>query len=166
MSGHDHEEPWPVPTSLERALAAEISLRSRMRHVAVGLAGGCGAVLIALLWATEPGPLPARTHAAFAGLVAVGLAWAALAAWVLTRRRPLYGHDRVLGASVAVAATAATAVGAVALAAARGTPAMTLGTALAGTALVTVAVLLLTRARARRRELVRLREALRELTRR
>ncbi|MFB9686442.1 hypothetical protein [Amycolatopsis plumensis] len=41
--------------------------------------------------------------AAFAGLIAVGLAWAAFAGWVLSRRRPLFARDRVLGALAAAA---------------------------------------------------------------
>ncbi|KAA9377669.1 transmembrane transport protein [Microbispora cellulosiformans] len=153
-----------VPTELERALAAEISLGSRMRHVAVGLAGGCAAALIAVLWATEPYPLPARTQAAFAALIAIGLAWAAFAGWTLSRRRPLFARDRVLGAWLALVVTVVTGVAGTALAAARGTTAEALATALAGVALVAAAGLVLVRARARRRELLRLRDALREDT--
>ncbi|MGW2325269.1 transmembrane transport protein [Streptomyces sp. NPDC001700] len=150
-----------VPEELARALAAEVSLGSRMRHVAVGLAGGCAAALIAVLWATEPHPLPARTQAAFAGLIAIGLAWAAFAGWVLSRRRPLYARDRVLGARLALVVTVVTGVAGTALAAARAAPAEALATALAGVALVGVAGLVLARARSRRRELLRLRDALR-----
>ncbi|MFD7501611.1 transmembrane transport protein [Streptomyces sp. NPDC059850] len=150
-----------VPEELDRALAAEVSLGSRMRHVAVGLVGGCAAALIAVLWATEPQSLPARTRAAFAGLIAIGLAWAAFAGWVLSRRRPLFARDRVLGARLALVATAVTGVAGTALATARATPAAALTTALAGAALVAMAGLALARARSRRRELLRLRDALR-----
>jgi hypothetical protein len=151
-----------VPEELERALAAEVSLRSRMRHAATGLAGGCAAALIAVMWATEPNPLPARTQAAFAGLLAIGLAWAAFAGWVLSRRRPLFARDRVLGARLALAVTTATSVAGTVLAAVRGTAAGALAVALAGAALVAAAGLLLVRAQSRRRELMRLRDALRE----
>ncbi|WP_432041779.1 transmembrane transport protein [Streptomyces cadmiisoli] len=150
-----------VPDELERALAAEVSLGSRLRHVAVGLAGGCTAALIAVLWATEPHPLPARTQAAFAGLIAIGLAWAAVAGWVLTRRRPLFARDRVLGARLALVAAVATGVAGTALTAARASTAEALATALAGLTLVAAAGLLLVRANSRRRELLRLRDALR-----
>ncbi|WP_053758951.1 hypothetical protein [Streptomyces sp. AS58] len=150
-----------VPDELERALAAEVSLGSRLRHVAVGLAGGCTAALIAVLWATEPHPLPARTQAAFAGLIAIGLAWAAVAGWVLTRRRPLFARDRVLGARLALVAAVVTGVAGTALAAARASTAEALATALAGLTLVAAAGLLLVRANSRRRELLRLRDALR-----
>ncbi|MFD5438620.1 transmembrane transport protein [Kitasatospora sp. NPDC127067] len=162
MSEQSHGAPREVPAELERALAAEVSLRSRMRHVAVGLAGGCGAALVSVLWATEPGPLPFRTRAAFAGLITVGLAWAAFAGWVLSRRRPLFARDRVLGARLALVVTAVTGVAGVAVAAVRGTTAGTLAVALAGAGLVATAGLLLVRAQSRRRELLELRDSLRE----
>ncbi|MFV2197682.1 transmembrane transport protein [Nocardiopsis sp. LOL_012] len=164
MNEQNPVERREVPGELRNALASEVSLGSRMRHVAVGLAGGCGAALIAVLWATEPGTLPARTQAAFAALIAIGLAWAAFAAWVLSRRRPMFARDRVLGSGLALAATSATAVAGTALAAARATPAGALTVALAGAVLIAAAGLLLARARARRRELLRLRDALRDDT--
>ncbi|MFJ6631887.1 transmembrane transport protein [Streptomyces sp. NPDC091376] len=162
MSEHDDTAGRGVPKELERALAAEVSLRARMRHVAVGLAGGCGAALIAVLWATEPHSLPARTQAAFAALIALGLAWAAFAAWVLSRRRPLFARDRVLGARLALAATSVTGAAGTALAVIRGTTAEALTTGLGSGVLVAAAGLLLVRAQARRRELLRLRNSLRE----
>ncbi|MFE6286460.1 transmembrane transport protein [Streptomyces sp. NPDC057877] len=162
MSERYGTPPRGVPEELERALAAEVSLGSRMRQVAVGLAGGCAAALIAVLWATEPRPLPVRTQVAFAGLIAVGLAWAVLAGWVLSRRRPLFARDRVLGARLALAASVVTGVAGTALAAARGTAPEALTVALAGVALVVAAGLALARARSRQRGLARLRDALRE----
>ncbi|WP_222109567.1 hypothetical protein [Streptomyces cupreus] len=96
MTEQDYGAHRGVPAELESALAAEVSLRSRMRYVAVGLAGGCAALLIALMWATEPQPLPARTQAAFAGLIAAGPAWATVAGWAVSRRRPRYAQDQVL----------------------------------------------------------------------
>jgi hypothetical protein len=164
MSEHDDAVRRPVPEELERALAAEVSLRSRMRHVAVGLAGGCGAALIAVLWVTEPHPLPGRTQAAFAALIAAGLAWAAFAGWVLSRRRPLFARDRVLGARLALAVSVGTCAAGTALAAARGTTAEILATALTGGVLIAAAGLLLARAHARRRALLRLRDTLRDHT--
>ncbi|WP_197024161.1 transmembrane transport protein [Nocardiopsis sp. CNT312] len=164
MNERNPVERREAPGELRRALAAEVSLGPRMRHAAVGLAGGCGAVLIAVLWATEPGTLPVRTRAAFAALITVGLAWAAFSGWALSRRRPLFARDRVLGAGIALAAAAVTAVAGTALAAVRATAAETLAAALAGTLLTGAAGLLLARARARRRELLRLRDALRDDT--
>ncbi|MFD5316112.1 transmembrane transport protein [Streptomyces sp. NPDC127098] len=163
MSERDHRTRREAPEELRHALAAEASLSSRMRHVAVGLTGGCGAALVALLWATEPGPLPTRTQVAFGGLVGVGLAWAVFAGWVLCRRRPLFARDRVLGARLALVVTTVTGVAGTVLAAARGThQAGVLAVASGGAVLVAAAGVLLVRARSRRRELLRLRDSLRE----
>ncbi|MBV1856605.1 hypothetical protein [Catellatospora tritici] len=88
----------------------------RRLATAVAAIGGCtGAAVIGVLWATEP-DLPARTQVAFAGLIAVGLAWAGYGVWALTRRTPLFARDRVVAGWLAVGATAlltvlATAVG-------------------------------------------------------
>lgn len=162
MSEQNPATPRDVPRELERALAAEVSLGSRMRHVALGLAGACASALIVVLWATEPRPLPVRTQAAFAALIAVELSWAAFAGWVLTMRRPLYAQDRVWGARLALVVTLVTGAAGTALAAARATTAEALVTALGAVALVAVAGLVLARARSRRRELLRLRDALRQ----
>ncbi|MDN3029583.1 transmembrane transport protein [Streptomyces sp. S.PB5] len=161
MSEQNRAGQRAVPEQLERALAAEVSLRSRLRHVAVGLAGGCGAAVIAVLWATEPHALPPRTQAVFAGLIAIGLAWAVFAGWVLSRRRPLFARDRVLSARIALAATVVSALAGVALAAVRGSTADLVATAVGGVVCTAAAMLTLVRARRRRRELLRLREALR-----
>ncbi|MEU3048033.1 MULTISPECIES: transmembrane transport protein [unclassified Streptomyces] len=162
MSEQNRAAQRAVPEQLERALAAEVSLRSRLRHMAVGLAGGCEAAVIAVLWATEPNVLPARTQAAFAGLIAIGLAWAVFAGWVLSRRRPLFARDRVLAARIALAATVVTALAGVALAAVRGSTADLVATAAGGVVFTAAAMLTLVRARRRRRELLRLRDALRQ----
>ncbi|WP_331771723.1 transmembrane transport protein (plasmid) [Embleya sp. NBC_00888] len=158
---HDRPKAIPVPESLERAITAETSLRARMPHVAVGLASGRGAAFVALLRATEPGALPVRTRIAFGALIPVGSAWAVFAARALTERRPLYGHDRVLAASIALAATTATTALGTAVAASRGTTTATTTTALTGTTPVVTSALLPARARGRRRRLLRLRDELR-----
>ncbi|MGW4790975.1 transmembrane transport protein [Nonomuraea sp. NPDC004297] len=162
MSEQNRAAQRAVPEQLERVLATEVSLRSRLGHVAVGLAGGCGAALITVLWVTEPNPLPTRTQAVFVGLIAIGLAWAVFAGWVLSRRRPLFARDRVLSARIALAATVVTAAGGVALAAARGGTADLVATAAGGVVFTAAAMLALVRARRRRRELLRLRDALRQ----
>lgn len=66
----------------------------RLGHVALLAAALAMAATLASLLATEVG-LPTRTVAAFAVMLAMALAWAAYAGWVLTRRRPLYGRHRV-----------------------------------------------------------------------
>ncbi|MGW9212844.1 transmembrane transport protein [Embleya sp. NPDC055664] len=160
----DDRKSVPLPPDLRRVIARETSLRSRLRDLAVGLAGGCGAAFVALLWATEPHALPTRTRIAFAALIVVGLAWAAFGTWALTARRPLYGHDEVVGGRIALAATTATTVGGTALAAARGGPGAALATGLAGAALIALTAGLLYRAHTRRRTLLRRRHELREGT--
>ncbi|WCN05304.1 transmembrane transport protein [Streptomyces sp. M92] len=162
MSERNRAARRTVPERLEHTLATEVSLRSRLRHVAVGLAGTCGAALIAVLWVTEPSTLPTRTRAVFAGLIAVGLAWAVFAGWVLSRRRPLFAQDRVLSARIALVATVFTALAGVALAAARGTGADLAATAAGGGVFTATAALALVRAQRRRGALLRLRDALRQ----
>ncbi|MFF5494242.1 hypothetical protein [Streptomyces aquilus] len=56
MTAHDRPGQRELPEQLVRALAAEVSLRSRLRHLAVGLAGGCGAAVIAVLWPPSRAP--------------------------------------------------------------------------------------------------------------
>ncbi|WP_235619212.1 hypothetical protein [Embleya scabrispora] len=86
--------------------------RSRLRGLGVGPAGGCGAAFVALLRATETGALPTRTRIVIAAPIVVGPASAAFGTWALTARRPLYGHDRVVGGWIALAATTAVAASA------------------------------------------------------
>ncbi|MET8828955.1 transmembrane transport protein [Streptomyces sp. NPDC004610] len=168
MTRHPHPNPNPapdpspmtpenIPEALERALAAEVSLAARVRRLAVGLAGATGAALLAVLWATEPEPLPAATATVFALLIAVGLAWTAFAARVLTRRRPLYARDRVLAARLALTTSTAVTATATTITAVRSAPAATiLTTGLAGATLMALAATALIRAEARRRGLERL----------
>jgi hypothetical protein len=127
-------------------------------HLGAGLAGLAGAVLVGLLWASEPGPLPVRTQVAFAGLVVVGLAWAGFAGWALARR-PLFALDRVVAGLLALAVSALTTAGAVALAVARGGTGLWLAAVGLGVGLITVSTAILARAYRHRRELLaRLRE--------
>ncbi|PBC71064.1 hypothetical protein BX265_5638 [Streptomyces sp. TLI_235] len=83
---------------------------------------------------------------------------------MLSRRRPLYARDRVLAARLALLATTVTGTAGTVLAAARGGTAGVLVAALAGAVPVAAASLALVRARSRRRELLRLRDALRKDT--
>jgi hypothetical protein len=154
------EQPGHTP---QRALRG-LSLPRRSGYAAVGLSGVAGAAMLAVLWATEPAPLPARTQLAFAALIAVGLAWAAFAAWTLARR-PLFAIDRVIAAALAVGFSALTTAGTVAVALARGSTAGVLVAAGVGLALVLISTTMLIRARAyralllaRRRELERSKE--------
>ncbi|GAA1654390.1 hypothetical protein [Actinoplanes couchii] len=95
------EQPGFTPDDVIRPVSRRI--------LAAGIAGLTGATTIGALWATEPGSLPTRTQAAFAGLIVIGLTWAALAAWTLARR-PLFAADRVIGAWLGIVFSTATAV--------------------------------------------------------
>lgn len=107
-----------TPEDMIARLDAPLSVRRRLGYLAVLLGGLGGAGLIGALWATEPA-LAARTAAAFALLVAVGLGWAAFGAWALTRRAPLYARDRVLAAWIALLAWGLGGAGVTAVAATR-----------------------------------------------
>ncbi|MDI1464662.1 hypothetical protein QEZ54_27195 [Catellatospora sp. KI3] len=132
-------------------LSRPLSPWRRVAAAVAAIGGGTGAAAIGVLWITEP-QLPARTQVAFAGLVAIGLAWAGYGIWALTRRTPLFARDRVVAGWLAVGATTLLAVftAAVAVARQRGwaLPAVAL-------ALLLLAAVNLVRARAVRSELLR-----------
>jgi hypothetical protein len=146
-----------TPDEVLARLAAPLSLRRRVGYVVVGLAGVTGSALISLLWATEPG-LPPRTKVAFAVLVAIGLCWAAVGGWAVTRRMPLFAQDRVIAAWLGACAWLAFAAGSLTVAVTR----HRLGLPLIGVvvALGLVAAMNLWWARRRRRTLIRRREEL------
>jgi hypothetical protein len=130
-----------------------LGLARRIATIAAGLAGAAGAVLIAATWLTEPAPLPERTRLVFAGLVLLGLAWAARAAVALARW-PLFAVDRVIATALAVCASAGLTGGLVLLAMTRARADPLLAAAGLGMATLVASVVLLYRA-------VRARSALR-----
>ncbi|GIE77087.1 hypothetical protein Aph02nite_30370 [Actinoplanes philippinensis] len=130
------EEPGYRPEQLIRPVPRPL--------VAAGIAGFTGALMIAALWATEPGSLPARTRWGFAGLILIGLCWAALAAWTLWRR-PLFAVDRVVAGWLAVVFTSVTTLFTAILA----TP----WAAVPGLLTTAAAIVVLVRARAHRDQL-------------
>jgi hypothetical protein len=111
------EGPGFTPATVLRTM----SLRRRVLHVLAGTGGGAGAALLTLLWATEPGPLPWRTRAAFTALIVVGLSWVVFAVWSL-RRMPLFAQDRVVAGWLATGFSGVTALVAVVVAVARPGP--------------------------------------------
>jgi hypothetical protein len=99
-----------------RRLSGQVlSLKARLGYVALLLLAGGMTTVIGSLWATEPS-LPLRTQLAFGAMCLIGVAWAALAIWVLRARRPLYARDRVIAGGMAVTFTSVFLVGAVAAA--------------------------------------------------
>ncbi|GLZ28999.1 hypothetical protein Lesp02_11890 [Lentzea sp. NBRC 105346] len=144
MNDDRFEEPTlPAETVVRR-------LTPKLRYAALGLAGLTVAVLVGTLWATEPA-LPARTHVAFGGVVAMGLGWAVFAAWALTRA-PLFARDRVVAATLALGFSAVTAIGLAITAKITGVA--------VGLVLVAAAGVLLVNARRTRADLLRRKEEL------
>ncbi|MGW7478846.1 hypothetical protein ACWGH8_09720 [Nonomuraea muscovyensis] len=153
------ERPRLSAQELIERLEPSLSSARRVRAVAALLAGLAGVAFVAALWWTEPGPLPSRTHLAFALFFVICLAWTGYGGWLLTRRVPLFATDRVIAAWIGLAASVATTTVVAAVAVQRGTGP---GPALAvGGVFVAAALVLAVRAHARRAALLR---RLRELT--
>lgn len=147
------EEPRRPARMVFERLGPVLSPWARIRAVAAALAGLAGTVFVAALWWSEPGPLPGRTHAAFAVFTVFCLAWAGYGGWTLTRRVPLFATDRVIAGWLAVAASTATAVLVTVVAVQRGSgllPAVGVSVVFVG-----AAVVLVVRAHARRAALLR-----------
>ncbi|HEY0140831.1 MAG TPA: transmembrane transport protein [Thermoanaerobaculia bacterium] len=136
---------------MQRIVAGELSLRSRIAYAALLLVALLMAGGIASLLLTEEG-LPRRTEIAFAVLIVIGLSWVAYAAWVLTRRRVLLAGHRIIAARMAIAFTSVFVVGAMLLAM---WPA-----AIFGAVLLIVAVAMLLHARKRFAQLLQRRREL------
>lgn len=152
-----NEQPGYPPQRILRGM----SLPRRIGYVVAGLCGLLGAAMLAMLWATEPVRLPARTQLAFAGLILVGAAWAAFAAWALARR-PLFAVDRLIAAALAVGFSTLTMVGAVAVAIVRSSTAGAFAATGTGLALIVTSTIMLVRARAYRALLLARERELRE----
>ncbi|MEV1329214.1 hypothetical protein AB0J20_06525 [Micromonospora costi] len=111
------------------------------------------AMVVGLLWATEPNGLPVRTRIAFAAVIGIGLTWAGFAGWALARR-PLFAVDRVIAAWLAVTFSALMTLGMTTIALARaGTP-VVVACGGFGATLTVMASVILARARAYRRTLL------------
>ena len=104
------DAPRPSVADMQRMMAAQLSLPSRLGHIVLLVASVTVATAVGSLWATEPA-LPLRTHAAFAFIVSAAVAWTAFAVWVLVRRRVLFGADRVLAARMGLTFSAMGAAG-------------------------------------------------------
>jgi hypothetical protein len=163
-TAHDGSE-LMVSRGLDRSTAAvrqladaELSVPSRLGHVALLLAAlGMTAVVVSL-WLTEPA-LPLRTHVAFGVMTAIGVSWSAFAIWVLTSRRVLFARQRIVAGRMAVTFAAVFTIGALAIAAATGAAAA-LAAAGTGVMMVAVAVVILRRAHRASARLIARRDAL------
>ncbi|HEX7153206.1 MAG TPA: hypothetical protein VF618_17095 [Thermoanaerobaculia bacterium] len=101
----------PTAKDMQRLIAGELSLRSRIAYTALLLLTLGAAGAIGSLWLTEPS-LPLRTHLAFAVLVGINLSWVSYATWVLTRRRVLLAGHRIIAGRMAVTFSAVFVAGA------------------------------------------------------
>ena len=130
--------------AVRRLADTELSVPSRLGHVALLLAALGMTILVVSLWLTEPA-LPLRTQLAFATMTAIGLSWSAFAIWVLTSRRILFARERIVAGRMAVTFAAVFTAAALAAAAATGAAAA-LAAGGTGMVMVTVAVVILRRA--------------------
>ncbi len=110
------ESPRPSLREMQRRLATELSVHTRVRYALLLLFNLAVAGVVGALWITEPS-LPTRTSVAFAVIVFAALVWAVLLAWTLSRRKVLLTKHRVITARVAVVFSTVFTVGALALAA-------------------------------------------------
>lgn len=148
----------PTRLELQRLVEGALSTRSRLGHVALLLGALLVTAGVGSLWLTEPS-LPARTHAAFAAVVAIGLAWTGYAAAVLARRRPLLARHRIAAGRMAVLFTSLFTIGALALGSVNDAPAANAAAATGGVLLV-AAIAALRRAHVVHARLVARREEL------
>ena len=99
---------------VQKLVREELSTGARLGYTALAVTSlGVSGVVTSLLM-TEPS-LPLRTQAAFVVIALGGLAWTALAVWVLTRRRVLLANHRVAASTLAAALAAIFLVGAIVL---------------------------------------------------
>ncbi len=152
------ELPPGISTDLRRLADAELSLPSRLGHVALLLGAITMTIIVSSLWLTEA-QLPVRTRIAFAVMIVIGLSWTAFAVWVLTHRRILLARHRIIAGRLAVTFTAVFALGALGVGVATGRP-EALSAAGLGTMMLVAAVALLIRAHREFSRLVSRRDAL------
>ena len=130
--------------AMQLMAGGELSLRSRVGHVALLLAALGMTIVVSSLWVTEP-VQPARLQLGFAVMVAIGVAWAAFATWVLTHRRPLFARHRIIAGRMAVTFTSVFIAGMLAVGYGLGRPAF-YGAAAVGLVMLAAAAFLLARA--------------------
>ncbi|MFB4268664.1 hypothetical protein [Nonomuraea sp. GTA35] len=151
---NEREEPRLSAREMIERLEPSLGVGRRVRAVAALVAGLAGAVFVAALWWSEPGPLPGRTQAAFALFTVFCLAWAGYGGWLVRRRVPLFATDRVIAAWISLAASVATTalVGVAAVQRGAAVPGPVLAV---GGLFVAAALVLVVRAHARRAALLR-----------
>jgi hypothetical protein len=157
MTMHDTPRPdrdTPSVSEIQRMAAAHLSTRARAGYVTLLLVSATMAVMLGSLWLTEP-RLPLRTHVAFGLIVAVAISWTGFALWVLTRRRVLFGVDRLVAARMALLFSVVSAASLLAAAHWSAAGRMAFAAGLAEIPLCALAAALLVRAQRRVRALSR-----------
>ena len=143
---------------IRRLAGAELSLKARLGYVALLLMSTGMTVVIASLWLTETF-LPLRAQLAFGVICLIGVSWATLAVWALSRRRPLFARDRVIAGGMAVTFTSVFVAGALTGAVIANNPAA-YGALATGAVMLAIAIRVFVGARRRFAELAARRAAL------
>lgn len=130
--------------AVRRLADAELSLHSRIGHVALLLVATMMTVVVASLWLTEP-HLATRTAAAFAVITTIGVLWMVYAVLVLTRRPILLARHQIVAGWMAVIFTTIFLGGAIAATLISGAQAAYAASA-TGAVMLVVAIALLVRA--------------------
>lgn len=87
-------------SDMQQRVASTLSTTSRVGYTLLAVLGAGMAMLTGALVATEH-DLPQRTQIALAAMTLTGVAWTAIAVWVLSRRRVLFAQHRVVVTRVA-----------------------------------------------------------------
>jgi len=144
----------------QELIRREISTPTRVRYLMFLMIALLGVGLISTLWLTEPMPLPFRTQAAFGGLVLINLAWSAFFGWVLMQRKVLYAVHSVVAGWMAVVFSSTFIVAGLTIGLVRMNIAALAAVGVVGAIQLMAAILMLQRARHRRRGLLGRRDEL------
>ena len=138
----------------------ELSTPKRLGYLLLLMMTLTAACLIGTLWITEPAPLPLRTHVAFGLLTFINLAWSVLFGWIVTRRKVLFAQHRVIAGWMALAFCALFLIVGLVVAAIRMNTTALAFVGVVGMCQLLLAIVVLKRARHRRRELLARRDEL------
>jgi hypothetical protein len=138
----------------------ELSAPKRLGYLLLLMMTLVAACLISTLWITEPAPLPLRTHVAFGLLTFINLAWSVLFGWIVTRRKVLFAQHRVIAGWMALAFCALFLIVGLVVAAIRMNTTALAFVGVVGMCQLLLAIVVLKRARHRRRELLARRDEL------
>jgi hypothetical protein len=145
---------------VQEMVRRELSTPKRLGYLLLLMITLTATCLIGTLWITEPAPLPLRTHVAFGLLTAINLAWSLLFGWIVTQRKVLYAMHRVIAGWMALTFCALFLISGLVVAAIRMNATALAFVAVVGMCQLLLAIVILKRARHRRRELLARRDEL------